>query len=77
MADIEDTVTLQCVSNEVGGNLVGNAMWQGVPLATLLDRAGVQAGRDADRRPLRRRVHRRVPDRGRPRRPHGARRRTR
>ena len=44
MADFEDTVTLQCVSNEVGGNLVGNATWQGVRLATLLDRAGVQAG---------------------------------
>ena len=42
MADFEDTVTLQCVSNEVGGNLVGNATWQGVRLATLLDRAGVQ-----------------------------------
>ena len=37
-------MTLQCVSNEVGGNLVGNAVWQGVPLAALLDRAGVQAG---------------------------------
>src|SRR5690606_25638588 len=33
---------LQCVSNEVGGDLVGNAVWQGVPLAALLDRAGVQ-----------------------------------
>ena len=30
MADFEDTVTLQCVSNKVGGNLVGNATWQGV-----------------------------------------------
>jgi DMSO/TMAO reductase YedYZ molybdopterin-dependent catalytic subunit len=44
MADVEETVTLQCVSNMVGGNLVGNATWQGVPLATLLDRAGVQPG---------------------------------
>ena len=44
MAETEDIVTLQCVSNEVGGNLVGNAAWQGVPLATLLDRAGVQEG---------------------------------
>ncbi len=42
MADFEDTVTLQCVSNQVGGNLVGNATWQGVQLATLLDRAGVR-----------------------------------
>jgi hypothetical protein len=35
-------ITLQCVSNEVGGPLVGNAVWQGVPLVELLDRAGVQ-----------------------------------
>ncbi len=44
MADFEDTVTMQCVSNEVGGNLVGNATWQGVHLKTLLDKAGVQEG---------------------------------
>ena len=42
MADFEDTVTMQCVSNEVGGNLVGNATWQGVHLKTLLDKAGVK-----------------------------------
>nr|MBA3287491.1 molybdopterin-dependent oxidoreductase [Acidimicrobiia bacterium] len=40
---IEETVTIACVSNEVGGRLVGNAVWQGVPLAALLERAGVQA----------------------------------
>jgi DMSO/TMAO reductase YedYZ molybdopterin-dependent catalytic subunit len=40
----ERVVTLQCVSNEVGGTLVGNAVWQGVPLDVLLDRAGVQDG---------------------------------
>ncbi|MEP6808445.1 MAG: molybdopterin-dependent oxidoreductase, partial [Chloroflexota bacterium] len=37
-------VTIACVSNEVGGNLVGNALWKGVRLHELLDRAGVQAG---------------------------------
>lgn len=41
---IEETVTLSCVSNEVGGNLVGNAVWLGYPLADLLERAGVQPG---------------------------------
>lgn len=41
---VERVVTLSCVSNEVGGELVGNAVWTGVPLAELLDRAGVQAG---------------------------------
>ncbi|MEM9561873.1 MAG: molybdopterin-dependent oxidoreductase [Actinomycetota bacterium] len=37
-------VTLSCVSNEVGGDLVGNAIWRGVPLVDLLDEAGVQPG---------------------------------
>ena len=40
---VETTVTIACVSNEVGGRLVGNAVWQGVPLATLLERAGVRS----------------------------------
>ena len=45
--DLEDhVVTLSCVSNEIGGGLVGNATWTGVPLSTLLDRAGVQEGAD-------------------------------
>jgi len=43
MPSIEEVVTLSCVSNEVGGDLVGNAVWQGVPLSALLERAGVQA----------------------------------
>jgi DMSO/TMAO reductase YedYZ molybdopterin-dependent catalytic subunit len=42
MDRIDEFVTLQCVSNEVGGDLVGNARWSGVPLAGLLDRAGVR-----------------------------------
>ncbi len=37
-------VTLSCVSNEVGGDLVGNAVWRGLPLIELLDEAGVQPG---------------------------------
>lgn len=40
----EQYVTIACVSNEVGGDLVGNALWKGVPLRELLDRAGVQPG---------------------------------
>jgi DMSO/TMAO reductase YedYZ molybdopterin-dependent catalytic subunit len=39
---VERSVTLACVSNEVGGRLVGNATWLGVPLRDLLDRAGVR-----------------------------------
>jgi DMSO/TMAO reductase YedYZ molybdopterin-dependent catalytic subunit len=44
MPMVERDVTLSCVSNEVGGTLVGNARWQGVVLPDLLDQAGIQAG---------------------------------
>ena len=44
MPMVERDVTLSCVSNEVGGNLVGNARWQGVVLSDLLNQAGVQDG---------------------------------
>jgi DMSO/TMAO reductase YedYZ molybdopterin-dependent catalytic subunit len=37
---IDGFITMQCVSNEVGGDLIGNALWSGVPLAALLDEAG-------------------------------------
>jgi DMSO/TMAO reductase YedYZ molybdopterin-dependent catalytic subunit len=39
MDRISEYVTLSCVSNEVGGELVGNALWSGVALADLLDLA--------------------------------------
>ena len=39
----EEAITLACVSNEVGGELVGTAYWLGVPLPALLRGAGVQA----------------------------------
>ncbi|WP_413355251.1 molybdopterin-dependent oxidoreductase [Microbacterium sp. 1P06AB] len=42
----EYAITLTCVSNEVGGNLVGNAIWQGVPLREVLKMAGPKAGAD-------------------------------
>ena len=38
------TVTLECAENLPGGRNVGNARWTGVPLATLLEGAGVDAG---------------------------------
>ncbi|MCB2223549.1 MAG: molybdopterin-dependent oxidoreductase [Actinobacteria bacterium] len=38
---VERYVTLQCVSNQVGGSLVGNALWSGLPLQGLLEEAGV------------------------------------
>ncbi len=40
----EEVVTLECVSNEVGGNLISSARWSGVPLSQLLSEAGVKAG---------------------------------
>ena len=43
---IQEAVTLSCVSNRVGGRLVGNAVWEGVPLREVLDASGVQAGAD-------------------------------
>lgn len=41
---IERVITLACVSNQVGGQLSGNARWIGVPLKDLLEEAGVQEG---------------------------------
>ncbi|MED5803391.1 molybdopterin-dependent oxidoreductase [Gordonia sp. Z-3] len=37
----ERVITLTCVSNEVGGDLAGNARWLGVPMRDILDRVGV------------------------------------
>ena len=42
MEIVEDYVTIACVSNEVGGDLVGNALWSGVRLTDVLDMAGLQ-----------------------------------
>jgi DMSO/TMAO reductase YedYZ molybdopterin-dependent catalytic subunit len=42
----EALVTLACVSNEVGGDLVGNAVWTGWPVRELLALAGPRAGAD-------------------------------
>ncbi len=43
---IERDITLTCVSNEVGGALVGSARWTGVPLAALLKENGIRPGSD-------------------------------
>ncbi|MER8041484.1 molybdopterin-dependent oxidoreductase [Streptomyces sp. NPDC094032] len=48
---VERDITLNCVSNEVGGPYIGNARWLGVHLADLLREAGVRppsAGGPAD-----------------------------
>ena len=43
---VERYVTLACVSNEVGGDLIGNARWLGVLVKDLLLQARPQAGAD-------------------------------
>jgi DMSO/TMAO reductase YedYZ molybdopterin-dependent catalytic subunit len=40
----EQYVTIACVSNRVGDDLIGNALWTGVDLREVLDMAGVQPG---------------------------------
>ncbi|HKV84147.1 MAG TPA: molybdopterin-dependent oxidoreductase, partial [Ktedonobacterales bacterium] len=36
--------TLECISNDVGGNLMSNALFTGVRLADVLNKAGIQSG---------------------------------
>ncbi|GHD80897.1 DMSO/TMAO reductase YedYZ molybdopterin-dependent catalytic subunit [Salinibacterium amurskyense] len=43
---VETAATLSCVSNVVGGDLVGNAMWLGYPIRDLLAKAKPLAGAD-------------------------------
>jgi DMSO/TMAO reductase YedYZ molybdopterin-dependent catalytic subunit len=43
----ESWVTLNCVSNEVGGDLIGNAWWSGVRLADILAQVGLDPEADA------------------------------
>jgi DMSO/TMAO reductase YedYZ molybdopterin-dependent catalytic subunit len=39
---VDEPVTLACVSNDVGGHLIGNGRWRGVPLQAVLGPAGVR-----------------------------------
>ena len=43
---VETLVTLTCVSNEVGGDLAGTAVWTGLPVRELLTEAGPLPGAD-------------------------------
>ena len=43
---VEAAATLSCVSNDVGGDLIGNAVWLGYPIRELLAKA--QPAADAD-----------------------------
>ena len=43
---VERDITLNCVSNEVGGPYIGATRWTGVPARLLLERAGVRSEAD-------------------------------
>ncbi|NED96199.1 molybdopterin-dependent oxidoreductase [Phytoactinopolyspora alkaliphila] len=47
MGLVDRWVTLACVSNLVGGSLIGNALWTGVPIADVLALAGPSPDADA------------------------------
>ncbi|HET9805885.1 MAG TPA: molybdopterin-dependent oxidoreductase, partial [Nitrososphaeraceae archaeon] len=41
MPAIEEFVTLECVSNKIGGDLIGTALWKGVRLKDILEKAKI------------------------------------
>lgn len=45
---VERYITLTCVSNEIGGNLIGNARWLGYPVRKLLDRVSPSSRADME-----------------------------
>jgi DMSO/TMAO reductase YedYZ molybdopterin-dependent catalytic subunit len=44
LPSVSQPATLACISNEVGGALIGTATWIGVPLSALLEGAGLRSG---------------------------------
>jgi DMSO/TMAO reductase YedYZ molybdopterin-dependent catalytic subunit len=44
MPSVEQYATLECVSNKIGGDLISTALWKGVRLKEILDRAIVKEG---------------------------------
>jgi DMSO/TMAO reductase YedYZ molybdopterin-dependent catalytic subunit len=44
LPSVDQYATLACISNEVGGDLIGNALWRGVRLKDLLKQAGLRQG---------------------------------
>ncbi len=43
-APVERYHTFECISNEVGGDLIGNAKWKGIRMKDVLDLAGLKPG---------------------------------
>ncbi len=44
MKDRSEYITLQCIGNPIGGDAISNALWEGVTLRKVLDRAGPRGG---------------------------------
>ncbi|MFY9608231.1 MAG: molybdopterin-dependent oxidoreductase [Blastocatellia bacterium] len=44
MPFVEQYATLACISNQVGGDLIGTALWRGIRLKDILDKAGLKPG---------------------------------
>jgi DMSO/TMAO reductase YedYZ molybdopterin-dependent catalytic subunit len=44
LKDKTEFVTLECIGNEVGGDAIGNALWEGVTLKKILDMARPRPG---------------------------------
>ena len=42
MPSVQEYVTLECISNKIGGDLISTALWKGVRLSQLLDKAGIK-----------------------------------
>lgn len=43
MPSVEEYVTLACISNKIGGDLISTALWKGVRLSYLLDKAAIKS----------------------------------
>ncbi len=42
MPSVEEYVTLECISNKIGGDLISTALWKGVRLSQLLQKAAIK-----------------------------------
>jgi len=46
LPSVDEYATMECVSNQVGGNLIGTAKWGGIRLVDLLNLAGIESAAD-------------------------------
>ncbi|MDB4955799.1 MAG: oxidoreductase molybdopterin binding protein [Myxococcales bacterium] len=47
MPAVSQMITLECISNRLGGDLISTSLWTGVPLAYVLQQAGMRAAAKA------------------------------